>query len=381
MSNRLHEAKGQSFNVTVQKNVKIVSAYGLRKCPKLVEEIAQSFSNPLIPCTVRVEALKALCEEAKNPLSVYGCTEAGVVSVLSDMITDTDFDTRLYASEALTILAQDANGLDAILRDEAVPGILAGFSDPSEDVRGNVYDCVRLVTRTADGVDACNNSGVAKALVGAILSENDAMRRILLPALYNIAGSDSGLVDSLACGAVEVCVRLLGSSDIAVVAASAKALGFICLDGRGKTDALAHGAISSLFDVVTRSIAPSGMAEANIQSMWASALMALTSITSTDEGKRQCDKDEYINAVVDLLCDESEGLSPKMRPQTTCNRLVQLNCVKVIANVAVFPDIRRKLLNQSNNRCLKKLTVMKEGGDPLLRRHADTAIMAVNWTP
>ena len=99
------------------------------------------------------------------------------MSVLSDMITDTDFDTRLYASEALTILAQDANGLDTILRDEAMPGILAGFSDPSEDVRGNVYDCVRLVTRTADGVDACNNSGVAKALVGAIRSENDAMRR------------------------------------------------------------------------------------------------------------------------------------------------------------------------------------------------------------
>jgi len=55
---------------------------------------------------VRINALIALCDELNNPYSVYGCTEAGVVNVLSRMINDPDYSTRLHASKALSILAK-----------------------------------------------------------------------------------------------------------------------------------------------------------------------------------------------------------------------------------------------------------------------------------
>lgn len=77
-------------------------AYGLRKCPKLVEQL-----SPLMPLEVRVNALVVLCDEIlNNPYAVYGCADAGVVTLLSKMISDTDFSTRLYASKALAIMAK-----------------------------------------------------------------------------------------------------------------------------------------------------------------------------------------------------------------------------------------------------------------------------------
>jgi hypothetical protein len=370
-------------------------AYGLRKCPKLVEQLAASS-----PLDVRVNALVVLCDELNNPYSVYSCADAGVVVVLSKMISDTDFSTRLYASKALAIMAkvdlllhpplalrhhvtnllylQDANGLDAILHEDAIPNILLGGSDPSEDVRLNIFECLLHVTRTADGVDACNAANVTKCFVDAIRLESDNIRTILLPALYNIVGSDVGLVDALACNAVKVCVQLLTSSNPKVIAAAARTLGFICFDERGKKDALDAHAIQTLTNVIlvnklsmsNLNLSPkktSSSSDASITaSTTSSLLMALASITSTDEGKRQCNGDGVVEGLIQLL-DEND-------------RLIKLNVLKVMSNIAVYPPIRSKLLGKDYH-CLSKLQAIMQIDDKLLKRHAEIAMNATTWKP
>jgi hypothetical protein len=88
---------------------KIVAAYGLRKCPKLVEQVCSDDVN------VRVNALSVLCDEFANPFSVQGCMKAGVATVLAKMISDPDYLTRERATRALAMAAKDANGIINIL--------------------------------------------------------------------------------------------------------------------------------------------------------------------------------------------------------------------------------------------------------------------------
>jgi hypothetical protein len=143
-----HEVKYEPSSIP---ETKIVEAYGLRKCPKLVEH-----------------ALKVLCKEFNNPYSIFGCCQAGIVKELKTMVTNPDYTTRERASMALAIAAKDANGLKAILEDNAVIDILRGRTDKSEAVRGNVYECLVHVTRLPAGCDACNNAQVCAALVQSL---------------------------------------------------------------------------------------------------------------------------------------------------------------------------------------------------------------------
>ena len=83
---------------------KIVSAYGLRKCPKLVEQVRSENVD------VRVNALAVVCDEFSNPYSIQGCMKAGLAQVLAKMISDPDFLTRERATRALAMAAEDANG-------------------------------------------------------------------------------------------------------------------------------------------------------------------------------------------------------------------------------------------------------------------------------
>lgn len=345
-----HESKAQPGEILP---TKIVSAYGLRKCPKLVEQIAGD------DLEVRINALKVLCEEMHNPYSVYLCSQAGVVSVLSAMVCDPDFSTRLYSSKALAIMAKDSNGLDAILHDEAVNDILLGKSDPHEEVRDNVFTCLLHVCRTADGVDACNATDATTAFVDAIRTESNAIKTILLQALYHISGSETGLVEILRAGGVEVCVELLDSSDPITQSNAARTLGFICFDDRGKQDALEFGAVPKILEVLKlMRITLSSNVKSNL-------LLALMSITSTDEGKRQCNRDDLINIIVLLLFDD--------------DRIVKLNILKVISNIAVHPRIRQELVTDSA--CLSQLKKIRDSDDNLLKRHAEVAINATVWKP
>lgn len=259
-------------------------------------------------------------------------------------------------------------GLASILEDGAstVSDILQGINDPAVEVRRNVYECLLQVSRTLAGVNTCVGAGVTAAFVNAIGREDDALKVLLLKTIYNIVGSNQGREDAVAADAVKICIGLLSRDEAssqsasATTANAARTLGFLCYDEEAKVKAIEGNAVSILFSFLSNSSVSGG------GSIKTEVTMALMAITSTDEGKRQIMACNGVDTLVSLLNDDS--------------RVLRLNSLKVIANAAVFPPIRARLL--ADHGCLVLLNRIKDdSSDSLLQRHAGIALAAVNWTP
>lgn len=348
-------------------DTKIVAAYGLGKCPKLAKQIA----GPDLD--VRRNALIVLCDEFQNPLTIEGCCREGVISVIAEMVSDADFITRVRASQALALAARDSNGFLTILETESIPLILHGVDDPSEVVRGNVYNCLLQVTRSNIGVETAVKHKVVVAFVKACGNEMDTLKPIILQAIHNMVGSEDGLLLAIEAGAVSLCIDLLKKSpspqsedsdeltfadtDLQILSESARTLGFMCFDGRAKLPALQFGAIAELIRLLKIP---------NLETVVKqSVTIAVMAITITDEGKIQIYKNDGVDCIMALLYDDS--------------KIVLLNALKIISNVAVYPRNRDIIVNDST--CVVKLRKLAKSEDPMVSRHASIALAAASWTP
>lgn len=83
----IHEVKDNPKEFGVD-DYRIVEAYGDRKYPKLVEQVASSVHE------IRIKALASMCDEFKNAYGIYGCCVAGVIQVIAAMCTDPDLSVR-----------------------------------------------------------------------------------------------------------------------------------------------------------------------------------------------------------------------------------------------------------------------------------------------
>jgi hypothetical protein len=354
------EAKGMPVEPPV---TKIVEAYGLGKCPKLVQQIAGD------DLEVRINALTVLCDEFQNPYSIDGCARNGVIGVLSKMIKDPDYTTRVRATKALSIAAEDANGVKSILEDEetVIPQIVEGVEDPSEIVRGNVYQCLLNVTRSADGVEFCVKHKVTEAFAGVLSEELDMLKPVILQALHNIVRSEEGLIAAINANCVGICIDLLNKSvqqeddysshEPSIITEASRTLGYMCFDGRAKTQALEKKAIKKLVDLLSKkNIAESAKPAITI---------AMMAISTTSEGKIQVNAANGVEVIINQLYDN--------------NKVVILNTLKIISNIAVYPPNREVLLNDST--CVVKLRKMSKSDDAFVAKHAAVALAAVNWAP
>lgn len=339
---------------------KIVEAFGLEKCPKLVAQVASSDIN------VRINALAVLCEEFRNPYSIDGCVRAGVLPKLAEMVVDPDFTTRVRSSFALHLAATDANGLSAILStaDFVFPRLLAGVNDPSEVVRQNVYNCFLSTTRTAEGVEANVRFEITTAFVEAAKNDNADLKPIVLRALHNIVNNEVGLTQALAADAVDVYITLLhrknskrDAVEDEIIAEAARSLGYMCYDGRAKSPALEKGAVDQLIKLMKESGSSTKMKIA--------LTLALMSITITNDGKIQVYTADGIDALVELIYDD--------------NRAVVLNVIKIISNLAVYPKNRDAFVAHST--CIAKLRKLSKSEDALVAKHATAALETVSWSP
>lgn len=364
MSSGLHMSRFEAKDLPIQPpETKIVEAYGLGKCPKLVKQIAGE------DLEVRINALAVLCEEFENPYSIEGCARAGVIGVLSKMIKDPDFTTRVRATKALAIAAGDANGLASILEDEqkVLPHIVEGVEDPSDVVRGNVYTCLFNLTRTMEGVQACVRHLVPNAFVHVLKDEVDSLKPTLLKALHNIVGDAGGQSAAIESNAVGVCIKLLQkSADVTtqysphepeILTQAARTLGFMCYEARAKEEALEKEAVMNLVRLLK--------GRTLTQSAKLSITIALMAITSTSTGKIQVHTNEGTESIIALLYDDS--------------KVVILNALKIISNIAVYPLNREILMNDTT--CVAKLKRLSKFEDKLVAKHAAIALAAVSWTP
>lgn len=349
-------------------DTKIVEAYGLGKCPKLVQQIAGSDLD------VRINALAVLCDEFRNPYSIEGCAREGAIRVLGKMIKDPDFTTRVRATNALALTACDANGLASIIEDEAIviPQIISGVEDPSEVVREHVYNALFYLTRSNAGIEHCVKHGVMKAFVKVLPNEIDALKPIILKAIHNAVGSSQGLTEAIELDVVKICIDLLNKSvrqtfensavlysphEIQIISDAAKTMGFICFDGRGKEQALQKGAIENLTGLLKfKTVTPECKASITI---------AIMAITSTNQGKIQINTFEGTETIIALLYDD--------------NKIVVLNTLKIITNIAVYPKNREILTSDST--CVVKLRKLSKSDDKLIAKHAGIALSSVMWNP
>lgn len=331
---------------------KIVEAYGTRKCPKLVEQVCSA------ELEVRVNALGVVCEEFSNPYTVQGTMKGGLARILAQMVSDPDFLTRERASRALAMAAQDSNGIDAILADTPIlVEILNGIKDPSDAVRGNVYDCLYYISQTQAGKEASVVAGIVFNFVDALGRDDDSLKIKILKSLYNIVGSPQGLEEALSAGAVGVCLSLVKSKDQRLCAEAARTLGMLCFEERAKKEALDGGAIPLLIAL---------LGEKNEKLAKIYSTLAIMAITSTVTGRIQMHSPEAVKALSNLMLEE--------------DRALRLNTLKVITNIAAYPPIRSLLLEDVG---LIKLIekICEEKSDKLMEKHAILSLDAINWKP
>ena len=332
-------------NPVESKASKIVEAYGLRKCPKLVEQCQAE------DIVVRVNALTVLCEEFRNPSSIRECCKANSIDVLSKLILDADYMCRFRSSQALAIAAEDANGFASMLDKQVIPTILKGIHDSATEVRSNVFECMYQCSRIANGIDAIVKAGGVGMFVKSVVTETDLLKIPLLKALYNCVKTEDGLNNALDAKAVSVCVDLLANGTEEVAAEACRTLGFLCYCEEAKDQALECGAIPKLIDLLKSRSKPLRL----------SCSIALMAITSTDEGKRQMTGNGA--AVAALLIDPDLA--------------VKMNALKVIANIAVNPKVRKELLDHDT--CESSIAKMVASGDKILIKHAQIALDSVKW--
>lgn len=359
---------------------KITEAYGIDKYSKLLKQISGDDLD------VRINSLTVLCDEFHNAVSIDGYTREDVINILTKMITDPDYITRVKVTEALSLASNDAGGSRAIIEygDEYIPMILQGANDPSEVVRGSIYITLVNLTKTMEGLELCVQYNIPKAFVIALSKEIDSLLPILLKGIHNIVRNEIGLNQILNNHGLNICIELINKSitnlefgneepysefEAEILSESAKTLGFICFDGNAKQQAIELNIIKRILDLflLIKKIKNHKVINMIIPSHTkASLTIILMALTSTNEGKIQVSKIDFgIDAIIIGLYDD--------------NRVIILNTLKIISNISVFPP-NRAIIN-SDSTCIVKLRKLSKSDDAFIAKHATIALNAASWNP
>ena len=359
---------------------KITEAYGIDKYSKLLKQISGDDLD------VRINSLTVLCDEFHNAVSIDGYTREDVINILTKMITDPDYITRVKVTEALSLASNDAGGSRAIIEygDEYIPMILQGANDPSEVVRGSIYITLVNLTKTMEGLELCVQYNIPKAFVIALSKEIDSLLPILLKGIHNIVRNEIGLNQILNNHGLNICIELINKSitnlefgneepysefEAEILSESAKTLGFICFDGNAKQQAIELNIIKRILDLflLIKKIKNHKVINMIIPSHTkASLTIILMALTSTNEGKIQVSKIDFgIDAIIIGLYDD--------------NRVIILNTLKIISNISVFPP-NRAIIN-SDSTCIVKLRKLSKSDDVFIAKHATIALNAASWNP
>eukprot|EP00903_Cladosiphon_okamuranus_P009251 g8827.t1 len=349
IDNRIYryEAKQQP---TANEPGKIVEAFGLGKCPKLAEQVR---SDSLL---VRVNTLRVLCEEFKNPSIIAGSVKAGLMSTLPKMVLDSDLNTRNFSSKAMVAAARDYNGRTALLEARAPETVFTALDDDSADVRRNVYEALANASTTCPGTRALVDAGYPAKLVDKAVHETEELQPLALRVLCNVTKNREGLEAALAASLVENLIGLLMEERPAEVQREASiTLAIACFDDMAKIVAIQNNGVSMLAALVAG-------AATQVRS---AAMGALMMITTVDAGKRAILSTSAAEEAVRALGETDDVLI--------------LNGLKLVASIAAHPDIRAELKDDSA--CLPAIRRLQGSKDPMIAKHASIALEAVLWEP
>ena len=109
----------------------------------------------------------------------------------------------------LISLGADANGRTSMVKERSAEAVISALSDPTPEVRSNVYDALLNFSAIHSGSDALVEAGYCKVLVENSTKEsNDDVRHLPLLLLHNCVKGEKGLNEALENNAVEACIEV-----------------------------------------------------------------------------------------------------------------------------------------------------------------------------
>lgn len=413
----MHETKG---NPTDANETKICEAFGSEKCPKLIEQCKVENQE------IRQRALRVLCDELRNPLSVVECLkgpraeELQALQCLAKNLTRKDLISRVRSAEAFAEASKDSNGKLAMLTEAnsaiVFPALIKAARDESKDVQMFVFSCLAYLCEVVDGCTALIiNDGVSELLRflhlrntgGYGSSLEDETATFVLRAITSCCSLEDGLlaclklppsskhkggkktthtkVDSSLPSAVDLCVELLVKENMVPAVAggrisarsteSSRAIAFICFSETGRDMAIVTGAVEALVALLVRlrELSANAVGEKSIvddkqvdslRQAKLAAVNALSALTASDDAKLKF-----------LPCPESvDAVSYLLSSNDT---VVQLTTLKLVSNIVVYPATRMAM--RENASCLKSIRALREAENPVFQRHARIAEEALLW--
>ena len=282
---------------------------------------------------------------------------------------------RELTTRALRRLAREPNGRVSLLEHDSVSLLLKlghAETEEVEAVRGNCLAAMLELGRDAHGRAALIGAGCVAQLVGTSASEVEALQGPSLAALRGCMMQKEGLEEAIAAGAISAMISLLAAAAPAVREHAALCLAALTVELQEKQAARTEGSIGKLVGLLKSEAA--GEAEGETDRVLTAVLAALTSLTADSDGKTEAVELKAFDMLMPLL--ERAVMLEMQGDMTyaTCTQTVHLT--KCITNVAEHPKGRKKL-----QPALQHLRPLTQSAEPLVAKHAESAVAVVTWKP
>jgi len=363
-------------NVDVQSNPQpmhsdtLAVAFEARSHPKLVGEMTCS------SLVLRQKSLQYACQAMSAPREIACFLEADIVESLTMAGRDQDNEVRELTTRALARLAREPNGRAKLLESDSAIALLLKLShsetEQQEAVRGNCLAAMSELGRDVPCRAALIAAGGVEQLVVTAPGEVEALQPAALAALRGMMMAQPGLEQAIAAGAISAMISLLAAPSPAVREKAALCLGSLTVETKEKEAARTEGGIGLLVGLLESEAAPEAGPEGD--AVLTAVLACLASLTADSPGKMAAVEHGAYKGLLPLLERAMELEMEQAMTSATCTQTVHLT--KCIANVAEHPKGRKHL-----QPALYSLRPLAQSAEPLVAKHAESAVAVVTWMP
>lgn len=243
-----HPRDSSSFPKSAEPG-EIARAHGKREVPKLLENIALEWLDNIQRATCLRYLLGSLSQqERKHEAVQHQCTEPLVYCVRSRSAHVRTLTCSCIASVSLV-----RDGRHLVLNTEGLLDVVASLiHDSDAETRTAASDCLRCLTRFADGVSALLQSNVpaiahAVALLHHHLGPQNAKEECLA-LLADVSATDDGIAACLHHNMPDVIIRCVSvtQAHVTEVKLASRCLKLVCQSSHGKVQAYEAGGASWL---------------------------------------------------------------------------------------------------------------------------------------
>eukprot|EP00730_Choanoeca_flexa_P006258 TRINITY_DN12119_c0_g2_i2.p2 TRINITY_DN12119_c0_g2~~TRINITY_DN12119_c0_g2_i2.p2 ORF type:complete len:349 (+),score=62.91 TRINITY_DN12119_c0_g2_i2:1831-2877(+) len=327
-------------------------AYGHRALPKLNEELNQDDQ------TIRLQALRSLCDLMRDPTNVKKASGAGIVNSCLKLMHHEDVLVRQLSVEIFRLFSNHAVGRETLLAANAMESLSKLYDDADSIVRERAHRTSRMLAVTADGTEAVLTLQLIDKLVDKLASERDHEDILcaILETLFATMKFDTATC--LSSPAMRQFVELIMLDSNHVKAAALEAIKGLSFARQGKQQAVDEGAIPAICDLLLHD-------QADIRAQACSALMSICITTRAKEVFAE--QADGIRSLSSLLDDADESV-----------RLAAIQAINVTAEMPACREAYQLLLPT-----LERLKSF-EGTqlDPMaIARAAERAAATIAWRP